>query len=606
MRLVTLTGPGGIGKSRLALELAHRLAPQFSGGAVFVPLAALDDPGLVGAEIAQAAGEDLAAAELLLVIDNFEQLLDAAPELSRVLASSPRSKLLVTSRAALRIKGEHEFAVPPLASAPSAELFVERARALDPRIAFGAADDAIGQICARLDGLPLAIELAAARTKVLSPAAILERLSRRLDLLSSGPRDAPPRQQTLRAAIGWSYDLLDPTARATFDRLGVFTGGFTLEAAEAVCGIDALDAVAALVDHSLVQGAAGRLGMLETVREFALDRLQASGALDATRRAHARHFAERFATAEQDIDGADSRVWLDRLDAERENVRTAIEFAVSDGDAAVALTLCANVWRYWERRSTIAEGREALAAALGAPGGPPALRQRALNGAGALAGDAGDFEAAKGYFEESLELARELGEHYRAAFVESNLGTLALFAFDYDEAIKRYEGAVAYARSVDNARGLSLSLQNLGIAHAGAGQLDRAIALVSESVEAARRMDDVTLVASVVRTLARLLLADPERDPGPALGLMHEALEISRDLRDGPGLTECLDTLARVAGRQGEARLGAHLLGAAEALRAASGRPVPSDEQAWVRRRRDRTARGARSGGVRRGPARGR
>ena len=264
------------------------------------------------------------------------------------------------------------------------------------------------------------------------------------------------------------------------------------------------------------------------------------------------------------------------------------------------------MWRYWERRSTIAEGREALAAALGAPGGPPALRQRALNGAGALAGDAGDFAAAKGYFEESLELARELGEHYRAAFVESNLGTLALFAFDYDEAIKRYEGAVAYARSVDNARGLSLSLQNLGIAHAGAGQLDRAIALLTESVEAARRMDDVTLVASVVRTLARLLLADPERDPGPALGLMHEALEISRDLRDGPGLTECLDTLARVAGRRATRALGAHLLGAAEALRAASGRPVPSDEQALGGRRRGRAARGARAGGVRRGPARGR
>jgi predicted ATPase len=387
---------------------------------------------------------------------------------------------VVTSRAALRVGGEHELTVPPLAPAPSTELFLRRARAHNPRLALADGDEAlIEEICRGLDGLPLAIELAAARTKVLSPAAIHSRLSKRLDLLSAGPRDAPARQQTLRAAIGWSYHLLDPAARATLNRLGVFAGGFTLEAAEAVCGLDALDTVAALVDHSLLFGAGGRLGMLETVREFALDRLAASGEQPTVRRAHARHYAEVFSGTEAELDGADAAVWLDRLDAERENVRAAIEFAVADGDAETALQLCANLWRYWERRGNIAEGRDAVAPALGVPNGPPALRQRALNAAGGLAGDAGDFAAAKVCFEESLKLARELGEHYRAASVESNLGTLALFAFDYEEAIRRYEGAVAYARSVDNARGLTLSLQNLGIAHGGAGQLDQAIELLT-------------------------------------------------------------------------------------------------------------------------------
>ena len=292
MRLLTLTGPGGIGKTHFALELAQRIAPQFADGARFAALATLDDPALVPSEIAQALGASegeglsaaLAASELLLVIDNFEQLLDAAPELSRILAASPRSKLVVTSRAALRIGGEHELAVPPLASAPSTDLFLRRARAFDPRLTLGEGDEQrIEQICARLDGLPLAIELAAARMKVLTPAAILERLGRRLDLLSSGSRDAPARQQTLRAAIGWSYDLLEPSAQTIFERLGVFSGGFTLEAAEAVCGFDALDGIAALVEHSLLTSRSGRFEMLETVREYAHDRLAASDSLDRTR-----------------------------------------------------------------------------------------------------------------------------------------------------------------------------------------------------------------------------------------------------------------------------------------------------------------------------------
>ncbi|MDA0180142.1 winged helix-turn-helix domain-containing protein [Solirubrobacter phytolaccae] len=583
VRLLTLTGPGGIGKTRLGLALAHRLAPRFGDGARFVALAALVDPGLVASEIEQAAGEDLATAELLLVVDNFEQLLDAAPELSRILASSPRSKVVVTSRAALRVHGEYELAVSPLAPEPSAKLFERRARALNPRLELAPEDDVlIGRICERLDGLPLAIELAAARTKVLALAAILDRLSKRLDLLSAGPRDAPVRQQTLRAAIGWSYDLLEPAAQATFDRLGVFAGGFTFDAAEAVCGLDALDTVAALVDHSLLRGTGGRFEMLETVREYALDRLEASGATEAARRAHARHYADAFATAEAEIQGRDARRWLDRLDVERENVRAAIHFAVADGDAETALTLCANVWRYWERRGNLAEGREVLAAALGAPDGPPHLRLQALNGAGALAGDQGDLVAAKALFEESLALARALGEDRRAARTEGNLGSIALLEFDYQTAIAHYEGADVYMRAVDDPWGRSLNAQNLGIAHAGAGHHTRAVERLTESVAQARRVDDPTLLASTLRTHGRILLADAEADPRPALAIMREAMELQRDLLERPGLTESFETLARVAGTQGDPRSGALLLGAAEALRAAAGGMRPSDEQVWV------------------------
>lgn len=580
VRLLTLTGPGGIGKTRLGLALAHRLAPRFGDGARFVGLSALEDPGLVASEIEQAAGEDLAGAELLLVVDNFEQLLDAAPELSRVLASSPRSKVIVTSRAALRVHGEYELAVSPLAPEPSAQLFQRRARALNPRLALAPADEAlIERICARLDGLPLAIELAAARTKVLAPAAILDRLSKRLDLLSSGPRDAPARQQTLRAAIGWSYDLLPPAAQATFDRLGVFAGGFTFDAAEAVCGPDALNTVAALVDHSLVRGSDGRFDMLDTVREYALDRLEAAGALDATRRAHARHYAAAFAAADAELQGPDARRWLDRLDLERENARAAIHFAVADDDAATALALCANIWRYWERRGNLAEGREAMAAALGAPGGPPGLRLRVLNGAGALAGDQGDLQAAKALFEECLQLAKAIGEHPRAVRAEGNLGSIALLALDYETAIAHYTRVVSYLRAGGDPWGLGLNAQNLGIALAGAGHHRRAVEQLTEAVAFARLVDDPSLLSSTLRTLARVQLADERADRDEALVQMREALMISRELLERPGLTESFETLARVAE---DASDGARLMGAANALRAAAGGVRPSDEQAWV------------------------
>src|SRR4051812_22924918 len=285
VRLLTLTGPGGIGKTRFALELAHLLGGDFPEGVRFLALAAVDDPTRVAGELEQAIGEPPDDRELLFVIDNFEQVLDAAAALADFVARSPRSKVVVTSRAPLRLAAEHELALGPLAEEPAVALFRRRARAVDPRLRLADEDQpVIAKITERLDGVPLAIELAAARIKVLTPAEILDRLSRRLDLLSSGSRDAPQRQQTLRAAIGWSYDLLDPEARQLFAQLGVFVGGFTLTAAETVCGPAALDGIAALADHSLLNRPDGRYAMLETVRDFAREKLEHA---DAVRDRHA-------------------------------------------------------------------------------------------------------------------------------------------------------------------------------------------------------------------------------------------------------------------------------------------------------------------------------
>src|SRR5262249_30528081 len=276
----------------------------------------------VGAEERGGPGALVAGRELLLVLDNFEQVLAAAPELTRLLSTAPHSKLVVTSRAALRLQGEHEFAVPPLGPSPAAELFAGRARALNPRLELDDDDMAlIERICNRLDGLPLAIELAAARTKVLSAAAILDRLEHRLDLLSAGPRDAPKRQQTLRAAIGWSYDLLEEPDRELFAALGVFVGGWSLEMAEAVGGMAALDGIANLVDQSLVTRTGTRFSMLENVREYALERLEKAGETEEMRKRHADAFADAVADGERGLAGPEAAFWLQHLDADRENVR---------------------------------------------------------------------------------------------------------------------------------------------------------------------------------------------------------------------------------------------------------------------------------------------
>ncbi|HEX5618249.1 MAG TPA: BTAD domain-containing putative transcriptional regulator [Solirubrobacteraceae bacterium] len=587
VRMITLTGPGGIGKTRLALELARREAARFADGPRFVPLGAIDRPERVLPEIARALEipedsslpEFFAERELLLVADNLEHVVDVAPQLGELLAVSPRSKLVTTSRAPLRLAGEHELPVPPLASEPARELFLTRARAVNPRLELSLEDAAcVERICAHLDGLPLAIELAAARSKVLSPPAILDRLEQRLDLLTAGPRDAPARQQTLRAAIAWSYELLDDEARRLFAELGVFVGGWTLEAAEAVAGPDALDGIAALVDQSLVTRTRDRFGMFESIRAYALEQLTAAGGLDDARRRHARAFAALTGEAESGIKGPAQASWFARLDADAENLRAATAWALIDGETDTALRLAGGLLRFWAARGALTERREVLATALAAGAGSPAPRVTALQAAGVMAAEAGDFDAAAVHFDAGLQLARAVGDRERIARLQINLGTLAMYAGDHEQAVRRYEEGAAILRDIDDPLGLSLVTQNLAIAHDGVGRRDRAIALLEESVELARRAGDPAHIASALRTLARVLLAD-EGDRERARELIRESLTRSRDLGDRPGMIECLET---VAGEAVDVQTGALLLGAADAARTAAGAIRQPDETAWV------------------------
>ncbi len=566
-RLLTLTGPGGIGKTRFALELAHRLGSEFPDGARFVSLAGLDAPEHVGPEL-----EPMLGLKALVVIDNFEQLLDAAGELNPLLSSG--TKLIVTSRAPLRIAAEHELALGPLAAEPAAALFERRARAVDPRLELEPGDEQrIAEICSRLDGLPLAIELAAARIKVLSPAEILDRLTRRLDLLSSGPRDAPERQQTLRAAIGWSYDLLDEPAQRLFAQLGVFVGGFTLQAAEAVCGPDALDGIAALADHSLLTRDGRRFAILETVREYALEQLADA----APRNRHAHVYAALVRDAEEGMSGTELPRWLAQLDADHDNIRAALRHTIAAGDGELAVALVAPLWRYWIMRGNVTEGRELIDATVALESEPSEPRVRALNGAGVLAGEQGDFAASRRCFEASVALARAIGAHERAARGSGNLAILSIYEGDYETGIRLYEEAAAMARESGDDRIVSLMLQNLGLAHEAAGHPERAVELVEESVATAPRGGDLALITSTQRTLARMLL-DTDRER--ALSLLRESLQIAQPLADANAIVDALEIAASAA----DARTGAVLWGAAHALRAGSGAIRQPDDAIWADR----------------------
>jgi predicted ATPase/DNA-binding SARP family transcriptional activator len=562
-RLVTILGPGGIGKTRLGLELAHRLAADFRDGARFVALAAIDAQDRLESELAQAVEED--TDELLLVLDNFEQLVDAAPAVSDLLSRAPGVTILVTSQAALRLSEEHEVALAPLAAEPAVELFVRRARTAD------ADDPAVAEICRRLDGLPLAIELAAARTRALSPAAILERLGRRLDLLTGGPRDAPARQRTLRAAIEWSHDLLSDAEREVFAELSVFAGGWSFDAAEAVLG-SVLDELETLVDRSLVVRTGERFGMLESIHEFARERL----ADDTVADRHAAWALGLAEVAEANLEGPEAAAWLRRLDDDHENLVAAADHAAAAGDAETAQRLTGALWRFWLARGAVAEGRRLVGAALAAGTASPEAGARAGNAAGVLAGAAGDHQAARAALTTALACAREAGDRSREARVVTNLGVLHVFAEEYEDAQARYEEAAEIWAELGDVRGLSVVTQNLGIVHEGRGDLDRAARLLEESVALARQAGDPAHVASTLHVLGSLVAR--RGDDARAVPLIRESLELSHGAGQGIATVECLETLAGVAARGGDPVTGATLLGAADAYREATGSVRQPDE----------------------------
>jgi predicted ATPase/class 3 adenylate cyclase len=589
IRLLTLTGPGGSGKTRLALEVADRLGDTFADGVQLVDLAPVQEAGLVATTIAQALAvresaerplvESLCAhlqdKALLLLLDNLEHLLPATPLVADLLARCPRLKVLATSRAPLHLAGEHEYPVPPLALPaleqlpapdalaryPAVALFVQRATAVQPAFAVTAENaPAVAEICARLDGLPLAIELAAARIKVLPPSALLARLQDSLGLLTGGHPERPLRQQTLRAAIAWSHDLLSPPEQMLYRRLAVFVGGCTLEAAEAVCDADGdlpvsvLEGLSTLLDKSLLttlptkqQDGDARYAMLETIREHALECLAASGEAALIRTRHAQHFVALAEAAEPNLTGPDQGRWLECIEQEHGNLRAMLEWSQSAaGDAQCGLRAAAALWRFWWVRGHLSEGQRWLDAALtAAPDGPAAVRAKALHGAGNLALPRGDYARAAAHYEEALALRRTLGDQPGIAMLLNNLGFLAQDQGDRPRARALHEEALILRRALGDERGVALSLYNLGEMTKDLGDYARALALLDESLALRRRLGDQADVAATLQSLGDV--ARCQGDYGRATALIDEALALQRTVGSPMGAAAALQALGEVA-----------------------------------------------------------
>jgi predicted ATPase len=518
---------------------------------------------------------------MLLVLDNFEQIAEAAPFLADLLAAAPELKLLATSRAALQLRAEHEFPVPPLglpdrgrplaaetlSQYAAVALFIERATAVKPDFAVTSENaPAVAEICHRLDGLPLAIELAAARVRLLPPSAMLARLGRRLPLLTGGARDLPARQQTLRAAIQWSYDLLDPDEQRLFRRLAVFVGGCTLEGTEAVCNadgalqVDVLDGVASLAAKSLLRldeqgGEEPAVVMLETIREYGFEQLEASGEAEQLRRRHAEYYLALAEAAERQFwSGGDYGVWLTRFAREHDNLRAALAWTHGDGGSPeMGLRLASALWWFWFVHSHYTEGRHWLETTLGASSMvPPALRAKALTEAGQLERVQGDYDRAMALLQEAAALYREQQDirGLVRALVELAFGHL--FRGDARKAAELWDEGVALGRSSGDTWGLAASLHGLGrVAHHD-GDHARAAALLEESLALFRQLRNRWYIAWTLRYLGRVLLA--RGDLARARELLETSLTLWRDEDNKPGIAWALQNLGRVARAQGDHR----------------------------------------------------
>ena len=606
-RLVTLSGPGGTGKTRLAVEVASRLIGQFSGGVFFVDLSPLTDPALIPTSIATALGVreepghpvieslegHLRDLQLLLVLDNFEQLLAGAPLVGRLLEAAPRLSVIVTSREVLHIRGEQEYAVQPLGlpdlgSLPPLDalsqydavaLFIKRAQAVRADFAVDNQNaPAVAAICARLDGLPLAIELAAARTKVLAPDAILSRLQKSLSLLTSSSRDLSERQRTLRGAIDWSYELLDQTERVLFRRLGIFVGGCSIENAEGVCdpdgalGVDMLDSLSSLVDKSLLRQLTGsdnepRFGMLETVREYAVERLAQSADGEPVRRAHAEVFSTLARQASGELMGPHRAEWTARLESERDNLRAAVQRLADDGEIARALEMAAALWRFWQVRGNLAEGRATLEGLLARDDArPPSVaRARALSALGGLEYWQSDMEAAEGAYVEELDLERSLDDPLGLAEALYNLGFVKALANQHAAARALYEEALEIATRVGDRMWTLRVREALAFLMFHMGEYKTAQELQWENVRAFRAGGETFRVAIGSGFLSYLEARDGRF--AEARAMQREALGIFRETDDRHSMVRQLMLTAAAAVVAGELDLAARLCGAYDAMR---------------------------------------
>jgi predicted ATPase len=616
-RLLTLTGAPGIGKTRLGLQVAANLRAAFADGVWLIVLAPLRDPGLVLTTIAQTLGVAERAGvplldrltaylherQLLLLLDNFEHVLPAAPQLADLLAAAPQLRLLVTSRVALRLASEHRYAVAPLALPPAedgrrtdagrqtdnqqqttgngqrttdngryaaVELFVQRARTVDPQFALTKANAAaVANICLRLDGLPLAIELAATRINLFTPQELLTRLDQRLALLTAGARDLPPRHQTLRRAIDWSYALLDEAERTLFRQLAVFVGGWTLAAAAAVLSfefrapsrrlssnadnselktqnseLDILEALAALVDQSLVwreqDGDGGsRFIMLETIREYALECLTQAGELELAQQRHLGYYLALAEQAEPHLSTADQLLWLDRLEQDHANLRAALAWAI-DHDPAGALRLAGALAEFWDTRCYHSQGRRWLDQALDVYNsgnltrtderGQTAIIVHALHGAGKLAHAQEDNLRAQQLFTQGLALARALGEPIRIALLLNDLGELALHQGEIEKATALYAEGLALARAADDRGVIARLLLGLGDLALAQGDQPSAAACYAESLALRRAINDRRGITWALHALGNLALA--ERAWQCATDMFAEGLALAREIGD--------------------------------------------------------------------------
>ena len=585
VRLVTLTGPGGSGKTRLALQAAAAAADDYDRGVWWVPLASLADPALVETAASQALGskDTLAAAvgdkRLLLVLDNFEHLLDAAAGVGETIGACPQLTVLVTSREPLHLDGEWEVAVDPLREAEAVELFAQRAAAV--RSDFAANGEVI-EICRRLDCLPLAIELAAARVKALSLGALLERLEQRLPLLAGGSRSAPERQRTLRATIAWSHDLLTRAEQKVFASLAVFAGGCTLAAAEEICGAD-LDGIASLVDKSLLRRSGERYWMLETIREFADERLGELPDVSALRDRHAAWYIALGERARPELDARRGPEWLDRLDAEHANLRTALDHLLASEDSDGALQLTGAIWLYWAQRGHWTEGRRYLTSALALGGDArPELLVDAGWGAAILAIWQGDLDEGERWATHMLELSRKAGLRRGEAI---GVHTLAMAASDRDRAVALYEESLVLAPGVDDGWLLSAAMNNLGGLYLSEGNYQRAIELFEQSLAIGEARGDLDRRARELINLghARRGLGDLAR----AHELYRSGLRAAAEI----GLVEIeLGALAAIAFYEveaGDAIVAARLWGWIDERWARLGAPKDAEDLRLEERLRD-------------------
>jgi predicted ATPase len=674
VRLLTLTGPGGVGKTRLALEVAAAMSDQFPDGIYVVSLASLGDPDLVASAIAETVGAQesggralletlkdfLRDQRLLLVLDNFEHLIAASSVVADLLDSCAQLRVLVTSRAVLRLSRERIFEVSPLAVPepqllPDLEatgqydavmLFCDRAQAVKADFALTSENaEAIVEICQRLDGLPLALELAAARIRLFSPRALVRQLSSRLSILTGGAQDIPVRHQTLRGTIEWSYHLLNEDDRKLFARLSVFAGGCSLEAANEVCNarsdltVSTLDGLSSLVNKSLLvvdeQEAPGRdaeprFVMLETIREYAWEQMVASND-DAWRRQHAGFFLRMVVEAEPHLMGPAQESWLTRLDGELDNLRAALRWTVESGEEQIGLQLAGSLWQFWYARGHLDEGRRWLedllalsrqigraqsadshgpttakaliwAAALAADQGDNAHAMMlaeeglnlsracaytsgvalSLNVLGNVAHNQGDYGRAVGLYEDGLTLFRELGDRWGMGLALNNLGAVARVQGDNERAASRYDESLAIARESGDVWSIATVLDNLGEVVRERGNYEQAIELYEESLALRRQLGDTWGVADSLSALG--LMARQQGNCERAAMLYKESLTLYRKAGDRWRCAVCLEGLAGIAHIQGQLRQAARLFGAASALRGTIGHPVPpADRPAYDR-----------------------